>query len=258
VTEPNRSYLVAASQRSGTTLLCRALAATGVAGNPDEYFLAVDDEAMPGWSTWEDGPYGQLLGSRDRADFLRGVLQLGTTPNGVFGAKLMWNNVPSALAKLAEVVGYEGLGRAEALHRLLPGLCLVHVVRRDRVAQAVSWMRASQDEIWVAPRNGEPQPPSAEPHYDPALIAGLLGIIERSEHGWRALASDLGVEPLEVTYEELTTPDTYTSTVLKVVEHVAGAGAAKVAVVPPPPTVRQADEQNRRWARRFRMEHGVE
>jgi len=41
------SYLVCASPRSGTELLCRGLAATGVAGCPREYFLAEDPQ--PSW-----------------------------------------------------------------------------------------------------------------------------------------------------------------------------------------------------------------
>jgi LPS sulfotransferase NodH len=32
------SYLVCGTPRSGTSLLCRLLAATGVAGRPEEYF----------------------------------------------------------------------------------------------------------------------------------------------------------------------------------------------------------------------------
>jgi trehalose 2-sulfotransferase len=44
---PELSYLVCASQRSGTELLCRGLAATGVAGCPREYFLAEDPAKLP-------------------------------------------------------------------------------------------------------------------------------------------------------------------------------------------------------------------
>jgi LPS sulfotransferase NodH len=51
------SYLVCASQRSGTELLCRGLAATGVAGCPQEYFLAEDPAKLPDWHFWEEGPY---------------------------------------------------------------------------------------------------------------------------------------------------------------------------------------------------------
>ena len=32
------SYVLCTSPRSGSTLLCKLLAATGVAGNPDSYF----------------------------------------------------------------------------------------------------------------------------------------------------------------------------------------------------------------------------
>jgi LPS sulfotransferase NodH len=55
---PKVSYLVCASPRSGTELLCRCLAATGVAGCPREYFLAEDPAKLPDyWRFWEEGPY---------------------------------------------------------------------------------------------------------------------------------------------------------------------------------------------------------
>ena len=38
-----RSYLVCATQRSGSTLLCELLKDTGVAGRPEEYFEATRD-----------------------------------------------------------------------------------------------------------------------------------------------------------------------------------------------------------------------
>ena len=50
------SYLVCASPRSGTELLCRGLAATGVAGRPQEYFLAEDPAKLPDWRFWRRGP----------------------------------------------------------------------------------------------------------------------------------------------------------------------------------------------------------
>ena len=41
MTDVRRSYLVCATQRSGSTLLCELLKDTGVAGRPEEYFEAV-------------------------------------------------------------------------------------------------------------------------------------------------------------------------------------------------------------------------
>ena len=44
---PMSAYLVCATPRSGSTLLCRALTATGVAGRPEEYFEARPATSRP-------------------------------------------------------------------------------------------------------------------------------------------------------------------------------------------------------------------
>ena len=41
------SYLVCATPRSGSTLLCQALDSTGVAGHPEEYFEALRKSGRP-------------------------------------------------------------------------------------------------------------------------------------------------------------------------------------------------------------------
>jgi LPS sulfotransferase NodH len=134
---PTRSYLVCASQRSGTTLLCRALTDTGLAGRPDEYFLAVGPEDEAQWPAWEHGLFGTRHRARDREDYLAIVYDLGTTPNGTFGAKLMWNNLRWAVAKFQEMPRFRGLDRVEVLRAAFPELRVVHVTRRDRARQAV-------------------------------------------------------------------------------------------------------------------------
>ena len=88
---PTASYLVCASQRSGTELLCRGLAATGVAGCPREYFLAEDPARLPGWGFWEEGPFAAGHDVSGKESYLALVYRLGSTPNGVFGAKIHWN-----------------------------------------------------------------------------------------------------------------------------------------------------------------------
>ena len=46
----------ALARASGTELLCRGLAATGVAGRPEEYFLAEDPAKLPGWGSGRRDP----------------------------------------------------------------------------------------------------------------------------------------------------------------------------------------------------------
>ena len=72
------SYLVCANPRSGTELLCRCLAATGVAGRPQEYFLAEDPAKLPDWRFWEEGPYAAGHDVSDRESYLSLVYRLGT------------------------------------------------------------------------------------------------------------------------------------------------------------------------------------
>jgi trehalose 2-sulfotransferase len=192
---PVVSYLVAATQRSGSTLLCRALADTGVAGRPEEYFLTGPPEAFPpGWTFWEDGIFAQPHGTMDRETYLELVFRLGTTPNGVFGAKLMWNNVPWVLEKLWELPRFAGLDRAGTLRALFPNLHVIRLTRRDRIRQAVSWARATQDGVWVV-SDTEPAAPTAPPGYDHHFIAGLEGLLAEGDHGWPALCAELGVTP---------------------------------------------------------------
>src|SRR6266576_2724987 len=110
--KPTRCYLVCATPRSGSTLLCEGLEATGVAGRPREYFEELKETGVPRrpreyfWGLRSPDvlrlvPQDSQLDRRseqrpswDRDDYARHLaasLEQGTTPNGVFGAKLMWS-----------------------------------------------------------------------------------------------------------------------------------------------------------------------
>ena len=105
------SYLVCATPRSGSTLLCETLSKTGVAGNPREFFEACRRPACragrwttsPGSTTprrsrWSRAPrrtapppYSRPARRRRlRRAPREGRARWGATPNGVFGAKIMW------------------------------------------------------------------------------------------------------------------------------------------------------------------------
>ena len=108
------AYLVLASQRSGSTLLVESLRATGVAGEPQEFFQYLPTTSMaPQPRQWfadvEDESILQLLDPLDEGkpdlapaeiwrDYIRTV---GRTPNGVWGGKLMWNQTPLLLERAA-------------------------------------------------------------------------------------------------------------------------------------------------------------
>lgn len=257
----DRSYLVCATQRSGSTLLCELLKDTGVAGRPEEYFEALRDTGSPpppshfltdldaGATGMLDDPnppeapaYSSLRGLSSYRQHLERTLRAATTPNGVFGAKLMFNQLPelSALAgALPEYAGLDGWPLLDALfHR---PLC-VRVFRRDKVRQAVSMWRALQSRRW---RAGAGQHGAAgEPAYDYDGIDHLVRRFEAEHQGWDEFLARYGVPALPIVYEDHLEHDRY-GAVVTVLAHLGLAPPAGWR--PAEPIARQADDRSEEW-----------
>jgi LPS sulfotransferase NodH len=239
------SYLVCATERSGSTLLCELLAGTGVAGTPEEYFecLSVTGRArqpreyFPADADPEilallaplQAPLPAVRWEARLADARR----RGTTPNGVFGAKMMWAYLPDFLAH----------GNPE---QQLGPLRWLHVERRDTLAQAISLWRAVQTAQWRAgDRDAE-----VEPVFHAGAIAHLKARQEEHAAAWRAWFAERGIDPLEIVYEEFAQEPR--PVICRVLDHI-GVPSAGVHV-PEPPTRRQSDSRSQEWVDRFRDE----
>src|SRR5258708_7421733 len=72
-----RGYAICTAARSGSNFLDELLTSTGQLGRPMEYFNAVARRAT-GMPDYPDDPEAQLAA----------ILNLGATPNGVYGVKL--------------------------------------------------------------------------------------------------------------------------------------------------------------------------
>ena len=126
------AYLVLASQRSGSTLLIESLRATGVAGEPGEFFQYLPTTSQsPQPRQWfegvEDESILRLLDPLDEGrpelappeiwrDYIRTV---GRTPNGIWGGKLMWNQSPLLLQRADRLPDRSGDGLITAIHDVL-------------------------------------------------------------------------------------------------------------------------------------------
>jgi trehalose 2-sulfotransferase len=204
------SYIICAVQRSGSFLLCEALKNTRLAGFPEEYFL--DGQG------WEDGEWARQNGVITRSDYLQLVFEKGTSPNGVFGAKIMWNYFPIMLQKLTELPKYRGWNAPELMADLFPNIHYIWIVRCDKVRQAVSWAKAGQTNIY-AWHKGEPLPiPSQEPNFDFTFIDNLYNLILEGEAGWQTFFEASGVQPFKVVYEELV--EAYEETALGILDYL--------------------------------------
>jgi LPS sulfotransferase NodH len=91
------SYLICATPRTGSTLLCGLLDSTGVAGHPESYFRREGEQewaARWGIASPSDGTFSY-------ADYLQAAIRTGSTANGVFAARIMWETLGEVAAKLA-------------------------------------------------------------------------------------------------------------------------------------------------------------
>lgn len=130
------SYLLCASPRTASTLLCTLLEATGVAGNPDSYFNA---RWMPDCAAdWNvPAPVDPTDAATNRA-YLDAVLVAGTAGTGMFGLRLMYKNLSDLLIRLGTL--YPDLPDDPArLAAAFNTPRYIHLSRRDKLAQAVSY-----------------------------------------------------------------------------------------------------------------------
>lgn len=242
--------------------MCELLKDTGVAGRPEEYFEARRDTGVPphpgdylqslprtGAGIRDDPTpaaaprYSSLAGLTSYAQHLRRTFELGATANGVFGAKLMWNQVPELHALAGGLPEYAGLEIGELLTALFGHPAYIWVSRRDKVRQAVSMWRSLQSRRWRSGDGdgGEPRP---EPVYRYEGIAHLVGLFESTDRAWAEFFASHGVSALKVSYEDDLERDRK-GTVAAVLERI-GVTAPR-GWHPREPTARQADPQSERW-----------
>src|SRR4051794_38700922 len=256
MSSPEQSYLVAATPRSGSTLLCELLAATGVAGRPAEHFEHLQATSLPrqprqyfeGLDAPEvvehlaptDPGHRRPAGAFTEA-FPR-VLADGSTPNGVFASKVMWGYLPDLLLGLRELPVVGDARGQEALAAAFPGVRYVQVLRRDKVAQAVSLWTAVQTAQWRDEGEG---PSGHEPEYVFRGVDHLVEQLVAQERAWTRWFKSAGVEPHVVVYEELADAPR------PVVGDTLDALGLERADIPEPRMRRQASPRSLEWVARY-------
>src|SRR5436305_6308929 len=269
--KPTRCYIVCATPRSGSTLLCEGLESSEVAGRPREYFEELKETGVPRrpreyfWGLRSPGVLRQLppdsqldrSGEQrptwDRDDYARHLaasLAEGTTPNGVFGAKLMWSYFPDFLELMRGIPRFGGMGDGSLLNTAFPHVHYVFISRSDKVRQAVSLWRALQTWVWRKSAGAGPEEPL--PHrqavYSFDAIGHLLDQLRRQEDSWRGFFFRIGQRPLSLLYEEVAgDPEGAVARVLETLqiprEHAAAPSPRRIG--------RQSDDLSESWVQSY-------
>ena len=242
---PGTSYLVCATERSGSTLLCELLGATGVAGRPEEFFEFLEATGRPRQPReYFDGvddadpsilellpPLVRPRRRPARERQLGDALERGTTPNGVLGSKMMWAYLGDFLAGEPEAALPAALGARQPRRQARPGDLAVArgpdqpVARRGprRRAASRSTTRARSPTSSAGSRRTTAAGTRGSPSAASSRSRSSTRTSPRDAHATSAGCSSTSGQPTDVT-------------------------------IPDPPMRRQADGRSKEWVERFREE----
>lgn len=243
------SYVICTSPRSGSTLLCKMLCATGVAGQPASYFydLSVHDWCVD-LGLKVTGTEAEVL-----AAVFREVLHRGRGGTAIFGLRQQAPGLAFLCGQL-EILYPKAVCDADRFGQAFGTTLFVHLTRPDKVAQAVSLMKATQSGLWhVAPDGSEVERTAAhrEPVYDGAKLKALVVQLRKHDQQWNDWFMREAIEPLRLSYDDLAANPL--QTLRTVLDHLGLDPAAAAGVTP---GVRKlGDQSSLDWAARFRAEH---
>lgn len=183
-TEARTRFLILSAPRTGSQMLCSALNASRLAGHPQEYlngrYIALHEKEFRG-GRWSLDAY------------LADIARRRTSPNGVFGIKLHAGQFHQVFGKQPR----EGNTFLKSFNRW------ILTYRRRKLDQAISHLLANERNIWQS-ESDEPVPEvRAFAADDVPKVAYHLTLVAQEELFWRQTAKGLGLDVLEVAYEDL-------------------------------------------------------
>jgi LPS sulfotransferase NodH len=233
---PEQTYLLASVPRAGSTYFSHLVWRTGCLGAPLEYL-----------NFESGGPYGFASGSPDlQRQLWRSLLRRRCSPNGVFGLKAfppqleqLKRRNPTLLEEVLATILPRGVARR-----------VVYLRRRNRLAQAVSYARATLSGVWR--KEQEAAGPSPLDYSEEALESAERGIAHQ-EAGWEQMFAELKIEPLTVWHEDALADG---AAVARAVADYIGVPIDPEAVVKVPPIEKQSEGNSHDWAERYARSRG--
>lgn len=237
-------YMLCASPRSGSTLLCDLLIQSGVAGSPKSFFRpgSVIDFAEE-WGV-------QLTEQGWDETYVQAVRQHSNNGTACVGARIMWSGFEYFVKRLGQLYPYDENDRKRIFHAL--GIDhYIYLSRDDKVAQAVSLVIAKQTGLWHLNSDGSEKQRTKshkQPVYDRQQIAEKLRMLEAETAGWEKWFKANKIEPLHITYEDMA------ANPIEVFDRVMDFIGRTVPPNLKVGTQKMATELNNEWSDRYRSE----
>ena len=240
--KPKLSYTIWFSQRTGSTLLSKALAATGIAGIPYEWLYTDTQDLMMDY------------GARNHAHLQEILWEKGSTPNGVCGVKVSFvePHITKVMDTFKQFPGEaETRSGSQVWEKAFPNCRHIFMTRRNKVRLAVSWWKAIKSGEWHRKQGQAPTGNDVADDYSFDAINHLLIESALREAGIQEFLSEKGIVPMTIVYEDFIRD--YEGTVRGVLEYLDLPGH-RDAIIEPPYFDKLADELSEQWVQRFRQE----
>jgi len=204
-----QSYIICATPRSGSTLLCEALTRTNRAGVPTEWMVEGSVAALTAYFPGDMPQFGTK-------EYLPRIAEHTATANGIFGLKAMWTEFTQLIE--SDRWGDQILGSNFRGSSYFPNLSYIYIHRRDVLRSAISKFLAEQTGIWnttlknahdsnTIGRRNDIIAKLADPHSRAMVFDRIEQIIadtRSSENSWQQFFDQNGISPCVVEYESMT------------------------------------------------------
>ena len=237
--EPTQSYRIWFTPRTGSTLLCKGLEDTGIAGKPGEFFTLFEHNSL--LEKYEVSDYKALK---------QRLWREGTSANGVFGTKMF--NDHKVMNELKQLRDNEGLDSA-FLSDLFPNCKDIFLTRRNKVRQAVSWWKAIKDNVWhIQPKQRKEENGGAfyEANYDFAALSHLFKEAMLRECAIQEFFMQHDIHPLTIVYEDMVSD--FQGTIKRFIRYLNIAHDD--FPIPQKYFQKTADSASEQWVQRFRKD----
>ncbi len=239
-----KNYLVCATHRSGSNLVCQALWHTDLCGRPQEFFSPTRASHISAEHGLSADP------AVDYPGYLSELIASRRTANGVFGGKIMWPHLKhfrnGALGDQPESTSDAALLRQQ----FGEDLRCIWARREDKLRQAISMWKAKQTNIYnsIQTSANERQIPERQPTFDFEEIQKILIRFEKEERAWEEFFNDSQLPYRAVTYE--TFVGRYQDETRELVQFL-GIDIPAGFEVAPTTYAKLADSTNDDWYQRF-------
>lgn len=248
--KPPRSYVICTSPRSGSTLLCGLLREAGIAGFPESHFHA---RSLRKWLGYYELCEDELTTRQDALGAVfKAAYARGKGENDIFGLRMQRHSFDFFIQQLRLL--YPSLADDKSRVDAAFGTTLfIHLTRENKLDQAISYVKAEQSGLWHRAADGTELERLSEPNdhfYDAAAISAQLAKMEQMDRAWEEWFQVEQIEPLRVSYSELSAAPYATLGRVLSALGLTYAPSGEAA----PSVAKLADATNQEWAERFRSE----